>query len=158
MSTIAVDNIQNVNSGTNYNFIKQVVSFKDTNTNGDQRPSGNATYTDTDLVQSITPTSSSSKILIMTSGLAYARANAEIRLRILRDSTAVFTATSYHDDPSYWAVINTSFTHLDSPNTTDQITYKMQMYSQNNSGSFRFNYDGSSSLGEATITLLEIAG
>ena len=48
--------------------------------------------------------------------------------------------------------------HLDSPNTTSAVTYKLQFYAQSNYTSLRFNYGGSAGLGEASMTLLEVAG
>ena len=140
--------------------ILQAVSNKvtESSASGDTRPSGNGAYTDTGLSQSITPSSTSSKILIITCGLFYMRRIEEVRFRFMRDSTAIMTMPGYSETSDGFFTMPAPSGHLDSPNTTSAVTYKLQFYAQSNYTSLRFNYGGSAGLGEASMTLLEVAG
>ena len=140
--------------------ILQAVSNKvtESSVSGDTRPSGNGAYTDTGLSQSITPSSTSSKILIITCGLFYMRRVEEVRFRFMRDSTAIMTMPGYSEASDGFFTMPAPSGHLDSPNTTSAVTYKLQFYAQTNYTSLRFNYGGSAGLGEASMTLLEVAG
>jgi hypothetical protein len=122
------------------------------------------TYTDTGLSLSITPTSATSKILVLVSQAYYFNKNAEDQghqVRILRDGSAIFTTANsgagyvtaggagYIENTGY-----TNLTYLDSPATTSATTYKTQggCRSTANSGTVRYQYNSSPS----TLTLLEI--
>jgi hypothetical protein len=123
-------------------------------------------YTDTGLSASITPTSASSKILVLvsqpTSILIFSNVTITGPLRLLRGSTDISTlapaigiqAGTGSNGLIYTATV-LSMNYLDSPNTTSAITYKTQsLVSLNtNSAYIRFNENSSTS----TITLLEIA-
>jgi hypothetical protein len=117
-----------------------------------------ATPVDTGLSLSITPTSASSKILVLVSQYARAtgRADPGLGLTLVRDSTAILT----------WADSNTalyinvndfrlahSMVYLDSPATTSSTTYKTQIGSYG-SGTITAQHSNIPS----TITLMEIAG
>jgi hypothetical protein len=94
----------------------------------------NTTWTDTGLTISITPTLSTSKVLIFASinGLSKGpqNENSRIGLRLLRNSTnihniegrALNTGSAENN-----AVGGVSATYLDSPATTSSTTYKVQM-------------------------------
>ena len=160
MSKINVDTIANV-SGTSYNFIKQVVQpskLVESSASGDTRPTANATYTDTGLTASITPSSTSSKVLIFCNGLFYMRRNQEVRFRFMRDSTAIMTMCGYAEASDGFFTMSAPSGYMDSPSTTSAVTYKLQFYAQTEYTSLRFNYGGSAGLGEASMTLLEVAG
>ena len=158
-SIIKVNNIQN-SSGTTYNFIKQVVQPAKLveDSTGDTRPSGNATWTDTGLTATITPNSTSSKVLIFCNGLFHLRRNEEIRFRFMRGTTAILTMCGYAETSDGFFTMTAPSGYMDSPSTTSATTYKLQFYAQSEYASLRFNYGGTSSLGEASITLLEVAG
>tara|TARA_A100000171_G_C2125943_1_gene143522 strand:+ start:580 stop:1065 length:486 start_codon:yes stop_codon:yes gene_type:complete len=159
-SIIKVNNIQN-SSGTAYNFIKQVVQpskLVQSSANTDTRPTGNAAFTDTGLTASITPSSSSSKVLIFCNGLFYMRRNEEVRFRFMRDSTAIMTMCGYAETSDGFFTMSAPSGYMDSPSTTSAVTYKLQFYAQSDYSAMRFNYGGSAGLGEASITLLEVAG
>jgi hypothetical protein len=116
------------------------------------------TYTDTGLSASITPSSSSSKILIISSAGVGSSASAGGSLnRIVRGSTAIFTqGVSYSGTGSVYT--GSSLVYLDSPATTSSTTYKIQFVTQNASSTAFFNGDFGSFTGEtASITLMEIA-
>jgi len=126
----------------------------------------------TGLTLAITPSSSSNKILIQVTMAAASTTGASHGYyQLLRDSTAIAVADSagsrtsstmvvYTDDSP--AMVNPSVCHLDSPSTTSEITYKIQLKASsanavyvNRSG--RDN-DAASADGRAvsTITAMEI--
>ena len=111
----------------------------------------------TGLQLGITPTSTSSKILCFWN--VQARSAAAIKgfgTQLLRDSTAVFTsATNYaaYVGSATDARMNHDFKHLDSPNTTSEITYLINVAVHGNS-TLNFNDDGN----QTSIVLMEIAG
>jgi len=117
------------------------------------------TYTDTGLSATITPTSSSSKILVFPFNPLGGDVDndsggtIEVKQKLLRDSTTV-----YEDDRFLVARggqhHSNAFSHfLDTPNTASAITYKCQ-FARSDSGST----DAVSNQGgrEMTMTLLEI--
>ena len=115
-------------------------------------------YTDvTGFDCSITPTSSSNKILVITSANFGAGADGQNNYaRILRGSTNLFTndqsirmANAYHVN-TYVSII------LDSPNTTSATTYKYQVKAESNE--VFLNRGGSNvTRGQSTIMLLELS-
>jgi len=117
-----------------------------------------STYADTNLSASITPTSSSSKILVLVdhngtnkdgSGGVY------MGVRIVRGSTTILTYGTGEGLSSTTLVRfgSTSASYLDSPATTSATTYKTQFSSIGNNASVALQVDSAVS----TITLLEIA-
>ena len=120
------------------------------------------TFVDTGLTASITPTSASSKILVLVfqNGLfkTSASTNTCIDLQLLRGATnllspnvigaALETGTNSAD------VASASVAYLDSPATTSSTTYKTQFRSRNNTAAVRVQY---ANLSNSTITLMEIA-
>jgi len=128
------------------------------------------TYTDTGLSASITPTSSSNKILVMV--CQYLNSTRTVNdngfgVKILRDSTVIFTPTENTTGPLSAYVDNSrnlicyhSIQYLDNPATTSSITYKTQgrPYTTADSGSVTFNWDGGTTTGNpcSVINLMEI--
>jgi len=112
---------------------------------------------------SITPTSTSSKILILLDASYYIQADNSTRggIQIVRDSTAVYT-----DDNAIGNGVNANvainaraiMAYLDSPATTSAITYKVQIKRNQTAGtSYAFQINALTS-NKSTITLMEIAG
>ena len=88
------------------------------------------TYVDTGLSTTITPTSATSRILVMYNGIHAVSAGAAsaTNLRILRGATAILTynANGYTNTSNLFA--HTIACHLiDSPATTSATTYKIQI-------------------------------
>ena len=172
MSTLHVENLKGLSSGGNANkiivpsgqtlsasgHVIQVVS-------GDIASSDNslssASWADINLQAAITPSSTSSKIIVSASFNVrlFGSSNAVIRggVRGLRDSTVVWNSSSFdetlqiRDSGTEWndAV---SFRFIDTPSTTSSTTYKIQGYAK--AGSIRFY--GNTRGGQ--IILEEIAG
>jgi hypothetical protein len=95
------------------------------------------TYTDSGLTCNITPTSATSKILVLVSQNVYIYSTAtykQMSLRLMRDSSAIFNDVSTKDttggNVTGWAGgevhHNIPISYLDSPATTSAITYKTQ--------------------------------
>lgn len=115
-----------------------------------------STYSDTGLSATITPTSSSSKVMILISaGMGNTTGTANNNTRILRGSTEVCSFSRVSHDAGDGNQGHESFTFLDSPSTTSATTYKLQFMTD--TGAFRF-CDFSGDTTTATITLMEIAG
>jgi hypothetical protein len=124
----------------------------------------NATWTDiTGFTASITPTSSSSKILVMVSAQwELFKSGAEVTgaFKILRGSTDIFIESA--NSQGFEAAVNGgrtymdgrwNGTYLDSPATTSSTTYKLQFRLQNN-GQITINSQGTQT---GTVILMEIA-
>lgn len=111
---------------------------------------------------SITPTSSTSKILILCDLAIYIQSdNATIGgVRIVRDSTAVYTNDRYAQDSVSANVgygFQGTFVYLDSPATTSSTTYKVQIKRTSSAGT-SYNFALNSLTGQiSSITVMEIA-
>jgi hypothetical protein len=118
-----------------------------------------ATYTDLGLSATITPTSTSSKILVMWTIQSKLSNATELGwgCKLLRNTTAVYTDTTnyrtYGDVNTGDIRSTTPISHLDSPSTTSAIAYKIQV-STYDGNSLTFN-DANN---KTQITLMEIAG
>jgi hypothetical protein len=127
-----------------------------------QTTSTTNTYVDTGLSASITPASTSSRILVLvTQPLNTEKATIETYadIQILRGATVIYGPTSTYSTSgmqlgsgSYTQLLSyTSYSYVDSPSTTSSTTYKTQFRSFN-SGTAQVQKNSSVS----TITLLEI--
>jgi hypothetical protein len=119
-----------------------------------------ASYTDTGLSATITPSSTSSKILVLTSNYVYfapESGNPGVGLQIVRTSTAVY---EQHPSQDSFGIIygasgarglrgSVNMQYLDSPSSTSAITYKTQ---SKTNVSAQFQWDG----GKSNIILMEI--
>lgn len=89
-----------------------------------------ATFADTGLSASITPKSTSSKILIYVSmpcAKTSTNSGSAVNLRILRDSTTITTSYANLYSGTAITVVGTiPLLYLDSPSTTSATTYKVQ--------------------------------
>jgi len=116
---------------------------------------GGTTYVDTGLTATITPTASSSKILVLVnqSGLNNDTINSGTSVQLLRTSTSLVVFASFFGFGVSGCVSGASACYLDSPATTSATTYKTQFKRGGGSGT-SYVQDNSST---STITLLEIA-
>ena len=123
----------------------------------------------TGLSASITPSSTSSKILVIANIYASCNGSGFNLLNLVRDSTNLalgvdgtvenVTAASYVGDTNMqYALQENTIHYVDSPASTSSLTYKIQMNPSGNTGTInrraQSTYVGVSS----TITLMEIAG
>ena len=162
-------------SGSNADFpagsVLQVVSTA----KSDQFTTSSTSFTDvTGMSATITPTSSSSKILVIFSVGLVGNSNAGqfVYLQLVRDTTSISIGdasgsrarvSAGNGGTQPYSNSSLTITNLDSPSTTSAVTYKIQMRSQS-SGTAKFNSRGddadNSAYGRssASLTLMEIAG
>ena len=117
------------------------------------------TFADTGLTASITPASTSNKILVIANVAGVGKANATyVVLKLLRDTTDI--VADFETRGGYTASTDTnkigscSVTYLDSPSSTSSLTYKTQL----KSGADTAYAQTGDSNGKSSITLMEIAG
>ena len=110
---------------------------------------------DVGLSASITPSSSSNKVLIIVDAQGQFAANTGFGNAIIRGSTNIFQTNSYSNYDSSATQTNTraTYCYLDSPSTTSATTYKLQVHAYNPGTIYQ-----NESSNKTTITLLEIAG
>ena len=112
-------------------------------------------YADTGLSASITPSSTSNKILILVAQQVFWSANG-LTIRVLRGSTSIFEQpVAYTISDDNVANHRTIYTinYLDSPSSTSSLTFKTQC-KLHTSGTIQ-TQDSSN---KSRITLMEIAG
>jgi hypothetical protein len=115
------------------------------------------TYVDTTLSATITPQSTSNKILVIAnhpncyrSGTSVANA---LNLRLMRGATQIEQQTFLGENASQTLVFSTSIVWLDSPNTTSATTYKTMM-ANNTASSIVYTQTNSNN---SSIILLEVS-
>jgi len=96
------------------------------------------------LAANITPSATSSKVLILVNSTCYNSASGYTYYTIFRDSTNVASNSSVNELTAQYGISGTnisplSIKFLDSPNTTSQITYQAYMKVQNSTGYFNVN-------------------
>jgi hypothetical protein len=117
------------------------------------------TFADTGLTASITPASTSNKILVIANVAGVGKANATyVHLKLLRDSTDLVadfdTRGGYTASTATNKIGSCSVTYLDSPSSTSSLAYKTQLKS---GADIAYAQTGDSN-GKSSITLMEIAG
>jgi hypothetical protein len=118
------------------------------------------TYADTTLTATITPRSTSSKILafIAINGMEKSAGNVvnSYGFKLLRDATLVTEYATYvnYTNSATALVSTSSYNYLDSPSSTSALVYKVQF--KNMVASSAVYVQTNSNL--STITLMEIAG
>ncbi len=149
--------------------LQVVSSFK----NDTFSTSNTTTFLDvTGLSVSITPSSTSNKILVFFN-IAIGPSSSAL-YRLMRDSTEIAPATTSGSHNSGWMIYCSSDSniselnsgqHLDSPSTTSQITYKVQIKNRGNTFTTHINRTNSDSTdagfghrSSSSITAMEIAG
>lgn len=125
--------------------------------------SATSTYVDTGVTASITPSSTSNKILITVqiNGTAKQGANVNLRTRLNRGGTTILYIDSLAGNDQSTAFLSpgtVGTTYLDSPSTTSAITYTVQISNISSSGSVAINDAAGGTVSTSTITLMEIKG
>ena len=124
-------------------------------------------YTDiTGLSATITPSATTSKVLVMVD-FVFNKNNYALYAQILRGSTAIGNPTSsdsamriYNNGSGGDSSEHSSFMYLDSPSTTSATTYKLQVRSNGASHPYvncSYSTRTSDYLSTSTFTLMEIA-
>ena len=130
--------------------------------------SNSTSWNNTPLVVSITPSSSSNKILVnVNAWYATQFWSNNFGIRLVRDSTTIsFNEGFYHPRPQYDATKDANQGYpvlmniLDAPATTSSITYALQVQSGNGSYYVHLNRQDSAATAwaQSMITVTEIAG
>ena len=117
-----------------------------------------STYADAGLSATITPQSTTNKILVMTTqdvGKDTGNAENRLQMRIMRGATQIQEtgALLCYTGSAIFNIISQSFHYLDSPSTTSAVTYKTQFKNPNNTAAVKTQYGG----GTGVIILMEIS-
>ena len=127
-------------------------------TTNTQATSNVNTFADTGLTATITPSSSSNKVLVIVNQNGLYKTGADIRMqgRLLRGSTNlgnfIGDETLRSSNANAFDMGGTGFSYLDSPSTTSATVYKTQFRNVDNTNTIEVQ-NGSS---VSSITLLEI--
>ena len=124
-----------------------------------------STFVDTGMTATITPTSATSKILVLSTingaGKASGNAGSALALRLVRGSTTILNIEGLlgYTGASTNNYNASGTTYVDSPATTSATVYKIQFANPANAVAVYINnYYVSPSETNSTITLMEIAG
>ena len=123
-----------------------------------------ASYTHTTLTGSITPSSATSKILVIVDsvGRMYRNpgAGSTVSVLLYKDGSAVSDTerryNGYDNGDAWYDAFHVGITYLDSPSTTSAVEYKL--YAKNTAGTFSPELVFQQDSHKSTITLMEIAG
>ena len=122
--------------------------------------SSSSAYADTGLTATITPTSATSKILVLInhSSVYKTTNNTGVKIQLLRNATSLMLLAADAGDTGSVATNNVGSVgcnYSDSPATTSSTTYKTQFASRQNNATAIIGYSGEDT---STMTLMEIAG
>lgn len=173
MSTLRVNNVTDLAGASQLGSIIQVVQ----GTKSDTSSASAFNWTDMGLSATITPGSTSNKILVMIQANIGASAGYDMKARLVRGSTAIHignaaslrprvttTITQSYSTTANYAADQAIITYLDSPSTTSGVTYKLQCASysgqvvylnRNGADLDTAEYDGR---GASSIVLMEVKG
>jgi hypothetical protein len=153
-TTNIVGTLQNNGAALVTGVILQVVQGSTTT----ETSSSSATFADTTLTASITPSATSSKVLVLVEHPRNFKSGAtNVGWKLFRDSTEIYSLRYLFDtNDSTRQVIPLSFNLLDTPSSTSSLTFKTQFNNESATGSVVVQKDGST--GKSTITLIEVAG
>ena len=119
------------------------------------------TYADSGLTVSITPSSATSKVLVLVSinGVSKSGVDCCLNARLNRDATSIsnITGLAAYTGTTATGTGSAAFNYLDSPASTSSTTYKVQIASSNAGRSVSIN-DYAAVLGSVSaITVMEIS-
>ena len=122
-----------------------------------QTSSTSTSYADTGLTASITPSSTSNKVLVLFSqaGCHKSGGNTHGRLKLLRDSTDLYEVDNYYgwtNSTLNNGVATISGCYLDSPSSSSSVTYKTQFNNGDGAGTVYVQILS----GTSTVTLMEV--
>jgi hypothetical protein len=156
MSTLYVDKITEKTAGNGVQIPGHVVQVVN-GTTSTPVSTTSSTYADTGLTATITPSSTTSKILVQAN-IPDAHNGATVSLlylNLVRGSTQLIEFVRHGDFNSGVSIVTYggSTSYLDSPSTTSATTYKVQFRVHSSGGSQHLFLNNS----VGTITLMEIA-
>ena len=135
---------------------------------GTEQNINSTSYVDSAVTLNITPSSSSSKVMVVsalnTDGYINLSDQRQFFLRLNRDSTVLMykqIQIGGEKNPTnnyVYGSIDGSMCYLDSPSTTSQVTYTIAAKVSDTGNNCNVRFNGTSSAGHSTLTLMEIAG
>jgi hypothetical protein len=132
-------------------------------TYGTETSSSSATFADTGLTATITPTLNTSKILVIVTQQGVQKAtNSQtvVNIKLLRAGSDILTMgdnNAYNNAATFNHVGSVSASYLDSPATTSATIYKTQFASPGSlATAYVQSYGGTAGSSKSTITLMEI--
>lgn len=160
MSTLRTNTVQTTAGKTilqSTGSILQIVFGSSTDSNS----GGASTWVDSPASVTITPTSSSSKIMIFADlPNCYSGQGSDIYVRLLKNGVTV--SANYYSTQGYSNTtnegskrFNMNYQYLDSPASTSALTYKMQSYKQGGANTYYVNYP--SDRGTHSIVAIEVS-
>ena len=168
-STLTVDNIEGATTASKVmipghvtNVVQAIKTDKDTVTS--------TSFVDVSgLSVSITPTATTSKILVIVNAHGGHDTANYMLWNVVRDSTAIGQPTVAHSYPATFnsytgdnvssgtAIMNSGMTLLDSPSTTSATTYKVQVRTTGGTATVNGRPSNTNGITVSTITVMEIA-
>ena len=151
INNASLDNVTTLPAGVGGKVLQVVTA-----TDGTGLSSSSTSYIDTGLSASITPSSSSNKVLVIvttgTHGVDTAT-GAGLSLKLVRVSTDLIVQSSWGSHPTITYIYGQGycFNYLDSPSSTSSTTYKLQ-YKSNDGTNFVLE-----NASTAVMTLLEVS-
>ena len=133
--------------------ILQMVSDK----HSTEESTGATSFTATSISATITPSSTSNKIVAICSDSVYCNTNGSVALTLYRGSTNLghsVNGLAYVKDFTARQHFHASFTYVDSPSTTSAVTYTVRYRAQESGHTV---YSSVNNV-PATLILMEIAG
>ena len=131
--------------------------------NNTQYSTSNTGAVSTDFIHNFTPTSSSNKVLVMST-IRVRKTNSSgstsIRLKLYRDGVLLdqlAQGIGYNNQTNPQDCVAT-FNYLDSPNTTSQVVYRWYLGVYDGGGGMQAHINPDGSNDASSITCLEIAG
>jgi hypothetical protein len=122
-----------------------------------QAATTSSSYADTNLSASITPSSTSNKVLVLVSqSISSVASRAGGAVNIVRGSTQVAEFNQISNAENQMG--NHYLVYLDSPSTTSSVTYKTQFKRIDQSGTLQAQRNDASGNATSVITLIEISG
>ena len=170
MSILKVDTIQEKTTGNGVQIAGHVIQVQQgIMTSREQVSAGSMVNVGSGFEVAITPSSTSSKILVQTSLTVIVNrhelVNSRLRRAVSGGSTTNINLLGWYNYTANdeWVCLNVAHNYLDSPNTTSACTYKTQIGAyQTSNGAFYINYNntqfgGTNNDSRSTITAMEIA-
>ena len=156
MSTLYVDTINEKTSGNSVQIPGHVVQVVEGEATSDASTTS-STFTATNLSATITPSSSSNKVLAVVHGHIYTPTNNQFACDVFRGSTSITGKTAGFVEGWYESTRGRFPVHcmlLDAPASTSALTYTLYFRSI---GGSSISFPNQPASMKATITLMEIA-
>lgn len=133
-TTVSPYKVKWANAGGGGGKVLQVLQVTTTTATG----VSSATYVDTNLSLAITPSSASSKVLVLMTAPVELDASGGVGgLRLVRGATTIYDWEGRIQTETGYMSVGVAISYLDSPATTSSTTYKIQV-NDNGSGTFEF--------------------